>query len=179
LRLDPTPEPCYNTPMIKHCIICGATFAAPPSSKKVTCSPACSAARKTASHTGKRNTWSPEARRQLSARRKAEGYTPNARAGLTAAMARPDSQRGPQHREAKVWTLIDPEGHRHEVTNLLHWARINAHLFDTPADAADRERIANNIRSGFGQIVQSRLGHKKHPCYTYKGWTLGDWPRHP
>lgn len=163
--------------MIKQCVICGCVFTAAPSSKRITCSAECSAIRKSQSHKGKRNTWSPEARAQLARRRKAEGYTPNARAGLTAAMARPDSQRGPQHREAKIWVLIDPDGQRHEVINLLHWARINADLFDVPADAADRERIANNIRSGFGQIVQSRLGHKKHPCYTYKGWTLDDWPR--
>lgn len=163
--------------MIKHCVICGAAFAAPPSSKKVTCSPACSAARRSASHISVRNAWSDSARRQLSERRRAEGYTPNARAGLTAAMARPDSQRGPLHRSAKRWILIAPDGARHEVVNLLDWARRHAELFDVVQDAADRERVARNIRSGFGQIVQSRLGHRKHPVETYKGWTLADSPR--
>jgi len=126
---------------------------------------------------GKRNIWSSEARAALSAQRKREGLSDNARKGLNAARAMPESQRGERHRAAKIWILIDPDGHRHEVTNLLHWARINADLFDVPTDAADRERIANNIRSGFAQIVQSRLGHRKDPVYTYKGWTLGDWPR--
>lgn len=163
--------------MIKYCVICGDPFAAPPSSKKITCSPACSAVRKAASHTGKRNTWSPEARAQLSRRRKADGYSPSARVGLAAAMARPDSQRGPEHRDAKIWVLIDPDGNRHEVVNLLHWAREHAHLFDTPVDDADRERIARNISTGFGGIIQSLECRKKHPCFTYKGWTLGDWPR--
>lgn len=163
--------------MIRQCVVCGRAFTAAPSAKKITCSAECSAIRKSQSHIGKRNVWSPEARAQLSERRKAEGLTDNARKGLTVAMARPDSQRGPQHREAKIWVLIDPDGHRHEVTNLLHWSRAHAQLFDIPADDADRERIARNIRSGFGQIVQSRLGHRKDPIYTYKGWGLGDWPR--
>jgi len=163
--------------MIKQCVICGCVFTAAPSSKRITCSAECSAIRKSQSHEGKRSIWSSEARAKLSRRRKAEGFTDNARKGLTVAMARPDSQRGPQHREAKIWVLIDPDGQRHEVINLLHWARINADLFDVPADAADRERIAHNILSGFGQIIRSRTGKRKDPVYTYKGWTLGDWPR--
>lgn len=84
---------------------------------------------------------------------------------------------GAQHREAKHWALIDPDGRRHEVTNLLDWARQNAEAFDAVKSDADRERVANNIRSGFGGIVQSMMGRKKHPCMTYKGWRLGDWPR--
>lgn len=92
-------------------------------------------------------------------------------------MARPDSQRGPNHREAKHWVLIAPDGVRFEIVNLLDWARRHAHWFDTVRDDADRERIAGNVRSGFGGIVQSMLGHKKRPCYTYKGWRIGDWPR--
>ena len=163
--------------MIKHCVICGASFYAPPSSKKITCSPACSATRKAQSHTGVSNTWNKAARLEQSKRLQAQGYGPNARKGLAAAMDRPDSQRGPQHRAAKVWLLIDPEGKQHRVVNLLNWARVHAHWFDTPADDADRERIARNIRSGFGQIVQSRLGHRKTKIDTYKGWSLGDWPQ--
>lgn len=163
--------------MNKTCVICGAIFTAPPSSKKITCSSACSARRKTIIHTGKRNEWSDDARARLSARRKAEGYNANAKAGLAAAMALPEGQRGEQNREAKRWVLIEPDGTRHEFVNLTEWARKHAHWFDEVKDDADRERVANNIRSGFGGIVQSMLGRKKHPCYTYKGWRLGDWPR--
>lgn len=163
--------------MIRHCVICGTAFNAPPSSKKITCSPTCSAKRKAESHTGVSNAWSESAKLNQSRRLKSQGYSPNARNGLAAAMARPDSQRGQQHRAAKVWLLIDPGGQRHRVVNLMDWARAHAHWFDVPANDADRERIARNIRSGFGQIVQSRLGHRKNNIYTYKGWSLGDWPQ--
>ena len=163
--------------MVKKCVICGRQFAAPPSSKKVTCSRDCSTIRKVESHTGTSNTWSDESRKRLSAARKSEGYTPSLARAFVAAMARPDSQRGPQNRNAKRWVLIDPSGRRHEFTNLLDWARRHAELFDTVESDADRERVARNIRSGFGGIVLSMSGRRKTPCSTYKGWRLGDWPR--
>ena len=163
--------------MIKHCVICGAAFEAPPSSKKITCSKACSTVRKAQSHTGKRNEWSEASRVRLSERRRSEGYSPNAQAGLAAAMALPEGQRGEQHRSAKRWTLIAPDGTRYEVVNLLDWARRHAEWFDVVADDADRDRIAGNVLSGFGGIVQSMMGRKKRPCYTYKGWRLVDWPK--
>lgn len=71
--------------MVKRCVICGAAFSAPPSSKKITCSAECSARRRTMSHIGKRNTWSVEARARLSKARKDEGYGAAARRGLAAA----------------------------------------------------------------------------------------------
>ena len=163
--------------MIKHCVICGAAFQAPPSSKRITCSAACSAKRKAQSHLGKSNHWSDDARKRLSTTRKAEGYSDNAKAGLAAAMALPDSQRGPQHRDAKQWVLIAPDDTVYHIINLMDWAREHADWFDVVQDDADRERIANNIRSGFGQIVRSMKQLRKHPIYTYKGWRLGDWPR--
>ena len=163
--------------MIKYCVICGAPFQAPPSSKKITCSAACSTKRKTLSHMGKSNQWSEESQQNLSKIRKAQGYSDNAKAGLSAAMALPDSQRGEQHREAKIWVLIAPDDTVYHVINLLDWSRKHAHWFDAVQDDADRERIARNIRSGFGQIVRSMKRLRKHPIYTYKGWRLGDWPR--
>ena len=163
--------------MLRHCVICGVTFSAPPSSKKITCSPACSAKRKTASHLGVHNAWNNASRSKLSATKKAQGYSTSARTGLTAAMSLPESQRGPQHREAKHWVLIDPSGTRYDVVNLKDWARTHAEWFDIPQDDADRERIANNIRSGFGQIVLSMKGMREPPIYTYKNWRLGDWPK--
>lgn len=92
-------------------------------------------------------------------------------------MALPDSQRGPQHRDAKQWVLIAPDGIAYRIINLMDWAREHADWFDIVQDDADRERIARNIRSGFGQIVRSMKQLRKHPVYTYKGWRLGDWPR--
>ena len=163
--------------MIKHCVVCGAPFDAPPSSKKITCSKACSSERKSRTHTDIHNAWSADARARQSIRLHSLGATDSTRRGLEAAMTRPDSQRGPNHREAKRWVLIAPDGERFEIVNLMDWARRHAHWFDTVQDDADRERIAGNVRSGFGGIVQSMLGHKKRPCYTYKGWRIGDWPR--
>lgn len=162
--------------MIKYCITCGAPFDAAPSSKKITCSPECSAIRKALSHTGKHNIWSDDAKKRLSARRKSEGYSPNARAGLAAAMQRPDSQRGELHREAKKWVLIAPDGTIYRVVNLSDWARKHAHWFDIVETDSDRERVANNIRSGFGQIVLSMSSKRKKGVYTYKGWRIGAWP---
>ena len=163
--------------MIKLCVICGAPFQAPPSSKKITCSAACSSKRKAQSHKGVHNAWSEESRARLSKKRKAEGYSDAAKHALSAAMALPEGQRGEQNRAAKYWVLIDPDGNVYHVTNLLDWARKNAHRFDNITPETDLNRVAHNIRSGFGGIVQSMLGRKKHPCTTYKGWRLGDWPR--
>lgn len=41
--------------MIKRCVICGAEFPAPPSSKKITCSKVCSAKRKSETHSVTQN----------------------------------------------------------------------------------------------------------------------------
>lgn len=162
--------------MVKYCVVCGAPFDAPPSSKKITCSPECSTKRKAASHTGKHNVWSDDAKKRLSAIRKAEGYSASARAGLAAAMQRPDAQRGEQHREAKKWVLVAPDGTVYRIINLLDWARKHAHWFDAVETDSDRERVAHNIRSGFCQIVLSMSGKRKKGIYTYKGWRLGAWP---
>lgn len=128
-------------------------------------------------HMDVHNAWSPDARTRQSRRLKKMGQTESARRGLEAAMAKPDSQRGPNHRESKRWVLIAPDGKRFEIINLMDWARRHAHWFDDVQNEADRQCVANNIRSGFGGIVQSMIGRKKHPCFTYKGWRLGDWPR--
>ena len=158
--------------MIRRCVVCGAEFSAPPSSKKITCSPGCSSKRKSASHLGKRNLWPLEARRRLAHDRRGFGYSPASMRGRAIASALPDSQRGPRNRESKCWILVDPSGNIHHVTGLLDWARKHAEDFDTLRDEEDRERVAHNIRAGFGNIVRSILHQPKHPVYTYKGWSL-------
>ena len=162
--------------MIKHCIICGAEFSAPPSSKKITCSPACSKAQKRISHTGKHNTWPAKSRLNQSATMREKGFTDQAKQALKTAMTLPESQRGQQHRSAKIWTLIDPDGAEHTIVNLLDWSRRNAHLFDVVRTDADRERVAANIRSGFEHIARSIQGRMEHPVYRYKGWGLAKPP---
>ena len=164
--------------MIKRCVICGAEFTAPPSSKKITCSPECSSRRKTLSHDGKHNVWTMQARLNHSERLKAKGFNDSAKKGLSVANSRPGSKRGPQNRNAKVWVLIDPDGVEHTVVNLLHWSRQHAHEFDAVLTDADRERVALNIRTGFGNICQSMRGTRKHPVYRYKDWGLASFPTH-
>ena len=158
--------------MVKRCIVCGAEFNAPPSSKKITCSKECSVIRKRQSHAGVSNSWSSEARKKWSAKQKAGGFSANAQRGVAAALALPEGQRGPQNRGSKHWVLIDLDGHEHHVINLKDWARRNAELFDTVTDDNDRERVANNIKSGFAQIVRSMQGKRKDTIRTYKGWRV-------
>ena len=105
-----------------------------------------------------------------------KGFTEQAQQALKAAMMLPESQRGQQHRSAKVWVLIDPDGEEHTIVNLLDWSRKNAHLFDVVITDADRERVATNIRTGFEHISRSIQGLREHPVYRYKGWGLAKPP---
>ncbi len=68
----------------KRCVVCGAEFAAPPSSKRITCSEECSSIRKSESHRGKSNKWGEETKARWAAR----GKTPNLQLGTPTAQAR-------------------------------------------------------------------------------------------
>lgn len=162
--------------MIKRCVVCGAEFYAPPTSKKITCSRDCSAVRKGQTHKGIHTSWSEESRKKRSETLKAQGLTDQAKKALEKAQALPESQRGEQNREAKVWLLIDPSGNIHRVVNLKNWAREHADDFDTVQSAKDRERVAHNVSTGFRQIALSMRG-KRGPISTYKGWRLDGLPR--
>lgn len=163
--------------MEKRCVICGAIFQAPPSSKKVTCSPACRSIRAAnASRTAKRR-WSQDARRKRSQspdiRDAMAAIQPN---GTAAAAAIPEGQRGPQNRESKVWVLIRPDGQRLTVTNLLDWARQNYKLFEPYC--TDPDAAAVRVTKGFRAIASSMRGVKsrQRPVSTYKGWSLDELP---
>lgn len=159
--------------MIRRCVVCGAEFPAPPSSNKITCSSNCSRIRKAQTHRGKSNRWAEDKRR---AARQAAARTGNLRKGTAAALKRPDGQRGPGHRDAKIWYLRDPEGNEVVAVNLLDWAR--QHTADFGMETTDRG--ASAIASGFRQIKRSMEGKryrngKPSPVATYKGWTLAAW----
>ena len=155
--------------MIKRCVICGAEFPAPPSSKKITCSKACSSIRKAESHTDRHNVWSDDARSRY---RQNQAHVLQARrqvvSATKAAMDLPESQRGPQHRECKVWILKDPVGSLHRAVGLTPWARDNYKLFEP--DSSDPEATARRIRAGFSAIASRSKTEK--PVTSYKSWAL-------
>lgn len=159
--------------MRRRCVVCGAEFDTPPSNHKITCSVACSRIRKSQTHKGKFNQWAADKRE---AARQAAARTGNLRHGSAAALKRPDGQRGPEHREAKVWYLRDPEGNEVIAVNLLDWAR--QHTSDFGMEPTDHNAAV--IASGFRQIKRSMEGKryrngKPSPVSTYKGWTLAAW----
>lgn len=162
--------------MDKKCVICGAVFQSPPSSKKVTCSPECRSKR-AAMSAKKGHKWSEAAKAKRSAEKAADGSFDAVRQkGSPAAMELPEGQRGPQNRESKIWVLIDPSGNHITVCNLLDWARENYTLFEPPCD--DIDRAALRVSSGFNAIASSMRGVKsrRRPVTTYKGWGLDKIP---
>ena len=163
--------------MIKHCVICGASFSAPPSSKKITCSPACRSKRAAKSARCARRKWSAEAKARRAEDPKIKAQMSGIQLiGSAAAMSKPDSRRGVEHRASKVWTLIDPAGNKIVVTNLLDWARKNYTLFDPGCD--DAEAAANRVAKGFRAIASSMRGvHSRERAVNhYKGWSLSELP---
>lgn len=162
--------------MDKICVICGAVFQAPPSSKKVTCSPECRSKR--AAHAAKKgHKWSEAAKKKRSDEKAADGSFESVRIkGSAAAMELPEGQRGPQNRESKIWILIDPCGNHVPVVNLIDWARENYTLFEPPCDDVDKAAI--RVSSGFKAIASSMRGVKsrQRPVTSYKGWGLAKIP---
>lgn len=158
--------------MDRRCVICGAVFQAPPSSKKVTCSPACRSKRAAVS-ARRGHKWSNAAKQRRANDPRVKLHMDAIQsAGKTAALSLPEGQRGPQNRESKVWELIDPSGDHITVTNLLDWARNNYTLFEPPCDDVDAAAI--RVASGFRAIATSMRCAKSRTrrVSSYKGWGL-------
>lgn len=151
----------------KICIICGAGFYAPPSSKKITCSKECSSKRKIETHTGKKFSWGDEARKMLSAR----GKTDNLRKGDAAAKASLVSGSFETNQEAKIWEIISPEGDWYTMRNLRKWCKENPEMF-FPDEW-------ENAYAGLRQVQASLVGNRKRPARQWKGWTLASENRPP
>lgn len=159
----------------KICLVCGKAFYASPSSKTVTCSKSCSIIRKAQTHKGKSNVWSDNARAQY---RKNEAHVRQAKQQVVdatrAAMSLPESQKGPQHRECKVWILKAPDGTIHRAVGLLPWIRENYLLFEP--DTNDPNAAIRRIKAGFsaiaGSMFYSAPSRKRNPVTSYKGWQL-------
>jgi len=150
----------------KTCPVCGRSFECPPSSKKRTCSKACSSIWKSITHTGKKY--------KSGKKRLPRQSLENLKLGMKAAQKSPNAGRYPTNVNARMWHVRSPDGVEYRFRNLNLWARQNAHLFgEAPIDAA-----VNRIRSGFAQIkrsIEGKLGPNQRPTSTYKGWELLDW----
>ena len=144
----------------KVCVICGASFYAPPSSGRVTCSPECAHLRKRQYiRTG--GNWSEEAREAARIRALEQGFHVT---GTEAALKSPISGPFSTNINAKRWRIRSPEGVEYEFSNLLLWAREHAHLFDNAP--------ANTIAHGFYVHKRSMEGKTPRPTSGYKGWTI-------
>lgn len=162
--------------MKKTCVICGSTFYAPASDKKVTCSPLCRSKRAAISAKNGHK-WSKSAKdRRAKDASVVKQMREMQQIGVAAALSIPEGQRGPQNRSSKVWELIDPDGNHIHVTNLLDWARKHYTYFEP--DCPDPDAAALRISYGFRAIAGSMRGcrSRKHPIRSYKGWGLARLP---
>ena len=98
-------------------------------------------------------------------------------------MENPKNQRGPQNKEAKVWTIYPPEcDDPIVVKNLTDWARKNYDLFEPGSD--DIDETAKRIVAGFSAIAQTLKGNrssvgKRRGATSYKRWTMRGLPVDP
>lgn len=150
--------------MIKKCVVCGAEFYAPPSSKKITCSSACSRKRK--SEVLKGHTISEETKNKISEKAKRQDRTEILSKGNQASQKSPKSGRFDTNVSAKDWILISPEGIRYECHSMINFVRKNPELFGINGDDESVNRCAAGIRAIKGNILHGRRGH------TYHGWTV-------
>lgn len=92
--------------------------------------------------------------------------------GVESAKKSPKSGRFESNVNAKVWTLIAPNGREFNCTNLRLWAREHTDLFGfEPGDHS-----ANKIAHGFHNISQTYHGTRTG-VHTYKGWSLKSAPQ--
>jgi len=129
----------------RTCVVCGILFPVPKSSDKICCSPQCS----------------KKHRQQLQA---AGVYKKANKKWQSERKIYEQTHMGDKHPNAKFWRLQSPEGHVYEVTNLKDFIRQNIGLFD-----------GSTVKQAYDGIVKlkaSKLGKRKKPSYTYKGWQL-------
>lgn len=141
---------CYTKSKqnIKECVVCGKSFAEPPSSEKVCCSPSC----------GKKH------RQQLQL---TGAYDKANQKWLAEKEKYFADHKAEKHPNAKYWKIKSPTGKTYETVNLKEFIRQNIELFD-----------GSTVRQAFDGIVKiksSEQGKRKRPVKSYKGWTLLDW----
>lgn len=147
--------------MQRACIICGTVFNAPPSSKKTTCSGACSSEQKRRSHKGKANHWAPSARAQLSER----GQTDNLKKGMPAARQSPIAGPFETNQMAKSWEIVNLDsGARYEMLNLRKFCRDHPDFFVPDP--------WQNAYAGLRQVQAWLNGTAPRTVSRWKNWTL-------
>jgi hypothetical protein len=145
----------------RSCVVCGTVFFAPPTSKKISCSKACSGIRKKQTHQGKTNLWSKAARDKL----RAKGKTANLALGTPAAQLSPVAGPFETNQEAKRWWLVKLSTHEeYAVTNLRKFCRDHPALF-----APDKWE---NAYAGLRQVQAWMAGKRPRAVTRWKDWTL-------
>jgi hypothetical protein len=161
----------------RACIICGKTFRCCPSDNYTTCSKECQSirARNTINKriaNGEIDTpWTDERRTRANQNENVIRQRKDSQKAATeAAKLSPVAGRFETNQNAKVWTLISPDGVEYRAQNLLLWARDNTHLFKKPTG----DRSAAQIAHGFAAIAQTIRGKRKpgRGAMSYFGWTL-------
>ena len=153
----------------KKCIMCGAIFYAPPSSKKITCSKKCLCARRSAVLTGRIR--SEQERNALSRAAIERGKPKSYNAFILANQSSPKCQRGEMHNAAKKWKIKNIDtGEEFAFTNLSQWVRNNINRFMRLSDDIDTD--VNRISHGFYTIKKNFI--KGNNCITYYGWQIID-----
>ena len=147
----------------KECVVCGALFYAPPSSKKVTCGDECRRVRKVWIYLHDKR---PAAVGEAISAAKKGIRPPTYDAFIAANKASPYTQRGEQNSAAKIWRIRHIEtGEEYTFTNLAEFLRTHADIFGTDTDE-DVSRVAH----GFYTI--KRNFKRGTGCITYKGWQI-------
>lgn len=145
----------------KICPVCGASFPAAPSAKKITCSSACSKIRHAQTH-GKSTPWGEEAKAR---KRAAVAQDPEALAafiakGHAARAAAPERfGKTATNVTAKCWTLKAPDNRIFEVRNLIHFCRGHPEFFDNPKNAANGLSSTGHWK-GWGVLWSGEEGKK-------------------
>ena len=152
------------TPNVKTCPVCGRSFRCPPSDKTVTCSKVCSRIRRSQTHRGKSNTWSPESRARLSA----AGQTDNLRLGTPAAMVSPRSGAYATNVSARHWVLKAPDGTLHEFDNLNAFTRSHPEWFANPRSAQGALSAVAGGKRNVGQYKGWRVIYRSPTINKYK-----------
>lgn len=148
---------------IKHCVICGKAFKAPPSGRS-TCSDACEAELRRKQHKGKTFNWGKKARERLAS----QGQTENLKKGTPAAQVSPLAGRFETNVNAKYWVIESPMGDVYEIDNLTLWARKHTELFGK----LPCEHSVGQIVHGFYTAKRAILGKPKQHTPTYMGWQI-------
>ncbi|MGN0660290.1 MAG: hypothetical protein ACI4JX_01075 [Oscillospiraceae bacterium] len=152
--------------MIRKCVECGRKFKAPPTSKKITCSPECSKKRRSRLLMGHKVT--KEARQKISEKAAKQDRSKNLSKGTEASKASPWGGRFETNSAAKDWVIISPEGAEYSCTNLLNFIRENCELFDFENSDENAKVIYRRFLN-----LKKRVKKGETNATTLGGWTLG------